>query len=428
MSSCLNPIFVERKRSVLGAKHVSERLRKITGIKDVYTAFSGSFVPCGKCSACLKRRQLDLAARCACAAQDYGSMVFVTLTYDEEHLPLSAVIERVDKITGEVSNYCSLYQLRRKSRYQVEDEFIDDVLRNVVSSDCEPYRYFVKHIVDFEDSCFQMVVTPSLYTRDVRLWLKRARVSYKRLYGNELPDFKYVIVGEYGVNGTKRPHYHLAFFGLDKSHVDYMVSLWQYGFKYVQWVNCINQDGTDGYAIAAKYIGKYMTKGKFDCQSVHDGYSFKSRICSSKHLARELSPALVSYFRCEDLLGEYDIEKPLSSDKLKILLDELPKRCSIRIGSSVFVLPNVFKRQLWYVKDSDKVFRPSVVRMQIADSLSSDLVHDYYFKLKKDSPNLSEGEVSAKVARFKSEQEALSRLEDERGMFSLQQFYLSSKF
>lgn len=428
MSSCLNPIFVEKKRSILGSKHVSERLQKIYNNKSLVSSYAGSFVPCGRCAACLKRRQQDLAARCSAAASYYGSMIFVTLTYNDANIPLSCVIEQVDKDTGEVFQYSSLYQLRRRFRNQKEDEFLDEVLRGVCASRSHSYRYTIKDLVEIEGTLFRMVVTPSLYTRDVRLWLKRSRVAYEREYGSKLPDFKYVICGEYGNHNSKRPHYHLAFFGLDKSYVDYLVSLWNFGFTYVQKVNAVNSDGTDGFALAAKYIGKYMSKGKFDCQSVEDGFAFKSRICSSKYLAGELSPALVSYFKCEDLIGEYDIETPLSSEKLSILLSELPKRSSVRIGSSFFVLPNVYKRQLWYVKDSDKVFRSSVVRMQIADALSVDPVVEYRKQLLQDNPNLSYGEVLSLVAKFQTEQMALAKLTNERQMLILQQFYLTSNF
>ena len=428
MSDCLHPIFVEKKRSILGAKHVSERLQKIYNDKSLVSSYAGSFVPCGRCAHCLKRRQQDLAARCSAAAQQYGSMIFVTLTYRDADIPLSCVIEQVDLDTGEVWNYGKLYQLRRKSRYQEDDVFIDEVLRNVCISRNKSYRYTIKDLVELEGNLFRMVVTPSLYIRDVQLWLKRSRVSYEREYGSKLPDFKYVICGEYGNHSTKRPHYHLAFFGLDKSHVDYLVSRWTYGFSYVQKVNAINEDGTDGFALAAKYIGKYMTKGKFDCQSVDDGFAFKSRLCSSKHLAGELSPALVSYFRCEDLIGQYDIETPLPQDKLSVLLKELPKRSSVRIGNSYFVLPNVYKRQLWYVKDSDKVFRSSVVRVQIAESLSSDPVVEYRKKLLQYNPDLSYGEVLSMVAKFQTEQKAIADLTDEREMFVLQNFYLTSNF
>lgn len=425
--SCLNPIFIERRRSLLGAKHVSERLSRIYGMP-IQSATSGSFVPCGKCSACLKRRQNDLAARCSAEAQRCGSMVFVTLTYDEEHLPLAVRLEHVDKTTGEVTYDYELKQLRRRDRYDVDSDWTLEVLDSVCRAGRVPYRSITRDVVDIEDSLYRVTITPSLCNRDVRLWLKRARVSYERVFRSKLPEFKYVVCGEYGNNDTKRPHYHLAFFGLHKEHVDFMVSLWQYGFKYVQWVNSINFDGTDGFSIAAKYIGKYMTKGKFDCQSVYDGFAFKSRICASKHLGGQLSLPLVSYFRCYDLIGEYDIDTPLSKDKLDILLRELPKRSSITIGKSVFVLPNTFKKQLWYVKDFDKVYRSSVVRMQIADALSSDSVHEYYSKLKKDYPDLSEGEISALVAKFKTEQKACFDLQNERGMFHLEKFYLSSKF
>jgi len=53
---------------------------------------------------------------------------------------------------------------------------------------------------------------PSLYRRDIALFIKR----YKDKYGLYNSDWSYFGCGEYGLNGTKRPHYHLLIFGDDE--------------------------------------------------------------------------------------------------------------------------------------------------------------------------------------------------------------------
>ena len=66
------------------------------------TAVSTIVCACGKCLKCLQRRQNDLAARCHRLAAEYGSMIFTTLTYDNENLPLFIRMYKVSRDTGEV--------------------------------------------------------------------------------------------------------------------------------------------------------------------------------------------------------------------------------------------------------------------------------------------------------------------------------------
>ena len=62
---------------------------------------------------------------------------------------------------------------------------------------------------------------------------------------------------------TCRPHYHLGFFGLKRSHLNYLLDKWRFGkVKQVRMVQCVNKDGSSGFTKASKYIGKYMSKGQ----------------------------------------------------------------------------------------------------------------------------------------------------------------------
>ena len=78
-----------------------------------------------------------------------------------------------------------------------------------------------------------------------------------------LPDFSYVAISEYGPR-TCRPHYHLAFFGLKREH---LLSIGPMADGKSQagsgLFNQVNPDGSSGFLKASKYIGKYMSKGKF---------------------------------------------------------------------------------------------------------------------------------------------------------------------
>ena len=44
-------------------------------------------LPCGSCPSCLMKRRKEWAVRCEMEAREYKDNCFVTLTYDDEHLP-----------------------------------------------------------------------------------------------------------------------------------------------------------------------------------------------------------------------------------------------------------------------------------------------------------------------------------------------------
>lgn len=55
-------------------------------------------VPCGKCTGCLLERARQWAVRCQHEAQLHASNLFVTLTYDDEHLPPGGSLRPEDMV------------------------------------------------------------------------------------------------------------------------------------------------------------------------------------------------------------------------------------------------------------------------------------------------------------------------------------------
>lgn len=319
------------------------------------TAVSTCVVACGKCLECLKRRQNDLAVRCNTLAQHYGSMVFTTLTYDNDQLPLFIRMYKVSRDTGEVFyDSQSRPLVRVPDKTQMPDESWLEVVRaKVLSMQASPHARVLTIPFEVassfsEEYDYFFEITPSLYRRDVRLWLKNARVAYKREFGVPLPNFKYALIGEMGIK-TCRPHYHLAFFGLSLKQVNWMTELWDYGFHLNKQVRAFNEDGSNGFEIASKYIGKYMVKGRFECDSVKCGLAERPRLCMSIGVSK-LSQELISYYRCYDLFGAYNIEHPnLSKSDYLRLYEEVRKRSSISIGPNRYALPASFSKQIWSV-------------------------------------------------------------------------------
>lgn len=171
-------------------------------------AYTRIQLPCCQCPECRMQFARNWANRCLLEMEDHKHTWFVTLTYDDEHLPRTMT---VDERTGEV-----------------------------------------------------VAPASTLVPRDMQLFLKRLR------YFSGM-GIRFFGVGEYGAN-TLRPHYHLIIFGLecqleengsnvlgDKYYTSPEIErAWQLGFHSIapaNWRTC---------AYVARYILKKQTgeKGK----------------------------------------------------------------------------------------------------------------------------------------------------------------------
>lgn len=175
-------------------------------------------IPCGRCIGCRLEYSRQWADRCLLEMKDHESSYFVTLTYDDAHMPVRSWI---DTETGECGNIATLLK------------------------------------------------------RDFQLFMKRLRKAYP--YHNPL---RYFAAGEYG-NTTMRPHYHAIIFGLKLDDLKYykkyngfdyynspfLDKVWQNrGFVVVAkacWETC---------AYTARYI---MKKQKGSGASVYEKYNFE---------------------------------------------------------------------------------------------------------------------------------------------------------
>lgn len=339
MAKCLRPIIVnvktflrdhpERLRPFMDAGHRYKELRP--------TLTQEVFAPCGKCVNCLKNRQALSSIRCQEEAEKRGSMTFVTLTYDDNHLPLAQSLWRIHKGTGirERVSYPEIIYNHRSMDHSDIAQLVIDSLKEVPSSSIPRYFDFPLDSlcqVDPEYDYFARV-TPSVCREDARLWLKNGRVAYLREFGHSFPDFSYQLVSEYGKRSC-RPHYHLLFFGLPLKDVYWLCKRWTYGYFQYKEVPRFNPDGSDAFSKASKYVSKYMNKGKFECDCVKDGCAERPRVCQSKGLGSTLTQKVKDYLCCFDLYGAYDLETlrfckdgmPLSNSQIDTIIKEIPKR------------------------------------------------------------------------------------------------------
>lgn len=75
----------------------------------------------------------------------------------------------------------------------------------------------------YNDESLPCPLCPSLWPTDMQLYIKRLRKAYRN------KRISYYMVGEYGTH-TKRPHYHIIFFGIGIDDKDEITKHWPYGF------------------------------------------------------------------------------------------------------------------------------------------------------------------------------------------------------
>lgn len=260
------------------------------------TSLSGFTVPCGKCLDCLHHKQMSRVPQYVRALEQSKDNVFVTLTYRNDIVPLALSIQdkryTVDEDTGECVPYYDSSVVR----------VLDNEERSVFSG-VFGYRFNGKlrscSLDNFIDS-ETWRLTPSLRREDVRLYIKRKRIEFKRA-GNEL-KFKYICVGEYGPR-TSRPHYHMLICGMDFSTAMHFFASWRkdFGFVCVKPVNreYKSKDGVkikDGYMAVARYVSKYMSKGCFQSDCVRYRWSEAPRVMASVGFGCELTDREYNYY------------------------------------------------------------------------------------------------------------------------------------
>lgn len=135
-------------------------------------------IPCGKCISCRLKRSREWADRCMLELPYHKSSYFVTLTYDDEHVPYG--------------------ELHDENGFLVENLTLDK--------------------------------------KDLQKFLKRLRIQYER--SGHTNALKYYACGEYGGRSTHRPHFHIIVFGLELDDLQ-VVCQSRLGFNYYssEWLN-----------------------------------------------------------------------------------------------------------------------------------------------------------------------------------------------
>lgn len=201
-------------------------------------------VDCGQCDYCIHKRAQKASMRVKTAGSAFKYSFFVTLTYDNEHIPLMnckvlhSEYEDAVGISGDIHFGHEYHKYIPVSEYQCDD---DSVLRHIFFEQVQgtvPFNREIKEYVPVEDNWFLSMdairsfiyktqsvdktdypvsgqygrdnLIPFLNYVDVQNYIKRLRKHlFKKLGFYETLQF--YAVGEYGPVHF-RPHFHLLLF------------------------------------------------------------------------------------------------------------------------------------------------------------------------------------------------------------------------
>lgn len=208
-------------------------------------------VPCGHCTPCLNRQRDALKLKLRIEEQSARYCWFITLTYDNDNLPLFNMICRGNKLFARAITSRVRDRMNQRSLYRGDKDIsIERYFNEMPHYITDPYRVFDKELdcmtvdpirfrsefilpsmrdyerqvqnYDYfrEVQCLKThkVFKESVYGRDstfallfhddLQLWMKRLRKKFKDYFDEEV---RFYAIGEYG-SKSLRPHWHCLLF------------------------------------------------------------------------------------------------------------------------------------------------------------------------------------------------------------------------
>lgn len=260
---CLSPIHITRSGS---------RFQKLGLMNDYKVSHSNDGivaydVPCGKCEECLQTKKNDIYVRCY---HEYNqcnqNALFLTLTYDDLHLPLIE-INKQEPIF--IPDDCDprLYECVQEPCYDLIGVWHKPHVQKYLKSLNEKLIYFIGT---------QLLKLDRLVTINGKRCIS---AEWKEYLSNSCRPLKYLVVCERGKadiytddkgikrKGTFRPHYHAILFINDPRlypHINYILTLckdlWIYGNSYNIRLEPDNITEKRTSSSSLMYVCKYITK------------------------------------------------------------------------------------------------------------------------------------------------------------------------
>ena len=237
-------------------------------------------VPCGKCHECISKKQHEFAALGVLEAKRSSSMYMVAFTFKNSACPIMFSSDTLDGVHFRLVDD------------PLERNRILPFMKRVRYKDGKRIEYLVRY--DVSDSSRYV---PSLDRELMRLFVKKVRVQYKRVFGTPL-KFTYAAFGEYG-DEYKRPHFHFLIYNLTESQMDFVKKYWEreYGWCDVKKIPVLNRDGSPARVKVSYYVSKYVSKDKSDYDALLKGWVESPRRFSSLHFGQGvLDPVKLNSF------------------------------------------------------------------------------------------------------------------------------------
>ena len=220
-------------------------------------------VGCGSCPACQELKRNNLSNRLALEEHRSKFCSFVTLTYDEAHIPIVDVSRLFSSPDGDVVHLMQNHDFNENFSTPTvvnTEELRNSVIKYNKHRAFYKANYSVNRNVTYEDN--QVAV---LVNRHLQLFIKRFRKYVSKYYNEKV---RYYAIGEYGTQSL-RPHWHILFFysssqlarafenvqqfGTESRPIQtpvFLRSLWKFGH--------IDSKQTDGKAYF--YVSSYVNK------------------------------------------------------------------------------------------------------------------------------------------------------------------------
>lgn len=253
-------------------------------------------VPCGKCEACTTRQSFKMIQRLKMERCSWKYCLFVTLTYDNDHLPLLTF--QTDYLTDLSAS--RVHPIKGVMNFQVSEELKKIHRANTVDIQS------TKNFIELMTSHFGGL--PYLSSVDIQRFIKRLRITLLRKYNRyelkekDSPSFRYFCCGEYGPS-TFRPHYHLLLFfssGFIASHIsEYIRECWQFGYTDSSFVSDCNASYVAGYVNGTAHLPAIYQTAKirpFSLYSKHPALGslvYSSEVLKSQFLSCDVSQSFL---------------------------------------------------------------------------------------------------------------------------------------
>lgn len=224
-------------------------------------------VPCGSCIACQNQKRQALSLKLHLEELNSAFTYLITLTYDNEHLPLYRLVEH-DSLKGVfmpcplsdriVSDF-GVYEDSKDTPFIKQTSVLYDSIRHY-NAQVRLHQFNRRVSVPYGNGTFAL-----LYYRDAQLFIKRLRKYIDKYFHEKI---RYYIIGEYGTSSL-RPHWHLLLFfdspalAREFEIVDqvgtvsrpaecahFLCTLWQYGIVDSKRTN------KQAYYYVASYVNK----------------------------------------------------------------------------------------------------------------------------------------------------------------------------